>query len=504
MCKKSILSILLLFIFEFSFSQVGIATVTPEATLDVRAKNHTTTPGTVDPGDGILVPRVNSLSVNGTVNGQLVYLIADSGTFTRGFHYWNGTAWIPVSGIADGDAWAVTGEDVTSNIGRSGSVAVGSAIPNAYAKLDVSSVNQGILIPRINLTSRTLDLNSDGDGLVSNQPVGLIIYNIGTIFTQGLYFWNGTEWRKFDNSSLTPPAIATLLCSNATLEPQSYTSGTPYVGNLKVPYTGGNGGTYDAGATVTVNGLQFVLRAGTLNFGSGELIFSVTGTPTVSSPTSTSINIQGASGNNLVPFLTAAQSCTAVVGNSSNAEIKEVAFAGPLTLVSTPRVGYEFVGTTPDGKFSARFFIYQGGTYPETNVQLRYNTAGTSDIDIIQNTYTIWNGAVSGTAANNQVRMTRNAWVGQYAGSSALVTATVQNASNFTNWGDPGVYYSNLPEIQYVNWSSADPNDKTFYQLEMSIAVQNPVPATVNVSTCPGGTCNGSKAYIRIRQVKAF
>ena len=128
MCKKSILSILLLFIFEFSFSQVGIATVTPEATLDVRAKNHTTTPGTVDPGDGILVPRVNSLSVNGTVNGQLVYLIADSGTFTRGFHYWNGTAWIPVSGIADGDAWAVTGEDVTSNIGRSGSVAVGSVI----------------------------------------------------------------------------------------------------------------------------------------------------------------------------------------------------------------------------------------------------------------------------------------------------------------------------------------------------------------------------------------
>lgn len=48
--------------------------------------------GTVSSKDVVLVPRVNALSANGSVNEQLVYLIADNGTFTKGFHYWNGTA----------------------------------------------------------------------------------------------------------------------------------------------------------------------------------------------------------------------------------------------------------------------------------------------------------------------------------------------------------------------------------------------------------------------------
>lgn len=131
-----------------------------------------------------------------------------TGGFARGFHYWNGSAWISVG--ADGDAWAVNGEGVTSNIGRNASLAVGSLPADAYSKLDVSSSNQGILIPRVNLTSYTLDLNSDGDGLVSNQPVGLIIYNSGSIFHAGLYFWNGTEWRGFNNSTTGPGAIGSI------------------------------------------------------------------------------------------------------------------------------------------------------------------------------------------------------------------------------------------------------------------------------------------------------
>ncbi len=314
MCKKSILSILLLFILEFSFSQVGIATVTPEATLDVRAKNHTTTPGTVDPGDGILVPRVNSLSVNGTVNGQLVYLIANSGSFNRGFHYWNGISWTPVSGISDGDAWAVTGEDVTSNIGRSGSVAVGSAIPNAYAKLDVSSANQGVLIPRINLTSRTLDLNSDSDNNISNQPVGLIIYNNGTTFTQGLFFWNGSEWLSLQNSSIASGQISNLNCSSATLSPATYISGVSYTGTLTIPYTGGNGGIYSNQIIGPINGLTATLTSGSFSLGAGNLVYTITGTPTVTSPISTNFNIS-----------IGGVSCTATVGQGQKGNISEYA-----------------------------------------------------------------------------------------------------------------------------------------------------------------------------------
>lgn len=92
-------------------SQVGINTTSPESTLDVRAENHL---GTVSSNDGILVPRVNNLSVDGSVNGQLVFLIADNGTFTKGFHYWDGMQWVGFGGIVSDD-WALTGNAGTTN-----------------------------------------------------------------------------------------------------------------------------------------------------------------------------------------------------------------------------------------------------------------------------------------------------------------------------------------------------------------------------------------------------
>lgn len=44
------------------------------------------------------------------MNGQLVYLIADAGGFTKGFHFWNGTIWQPLGGSGGSgdptkDAW---------------------------------------------------------------------------------------------------------------------------------------------------------------------------------------------------------------------------------------------------------------------------------------------------------------------------------------------------------------------------------------------------------------
>lgn len=65
------------------FSQVGIRNNNPEATLDIRAINHN---GAVSSMDGVLVPRVNDLETAGVQDGQLVYLIADYGTYFKGFH----------------------------------------------------------------------------------------------------------------------------------------------------------------------------------------------------------------------------------------------------------------------------------------------------------------------------------------------------------------------------------------------------------------------------------
>ena len=76
------------------YAQVGIGTITPQSTLDVRAVNHN---GAVTATDGILAPRVNSLITDGTQEGQLVYLIADINNFKKGFHYWNGSRWKSLS-----------------------------------------------------------------------------------------------------------------------------------------------------------------------------------------------------------------------------------------------------------------------------------------------------------------------------------------------------------------------------------------------------------------------
>ncbi|MCQ4142621.1 hypothetical protein [Chryseobacterium sp. EO14] len=196
------------------FSQVGVNTPTPETTLDVRGVNHL---GAVTAKDGILVPRVSNLTTNGSVSGQLVYLVADAGSFSKGF-----------------------------------------------------------------------------------------------------YYWNGSEWRSIKDSSSIPPGITTLNCSSVSLSPKSYVSGSPYVGNMSIAYTGGNGASYSNGSSISstgVTGLNATLRAGTLNAGDGVLIYDITGTPNGSTPSTAVFAI---------PTTFGATGCNAVVGAGNVFAIGEV------------------------------------------------------------------------------------------------------------------------------------------------------------------------------------
>lgn len=226
------------------FCQVGIGTTAPQATLDIRAVNHN---GTVSTSDGVLVPRVNSLSVNGSVNGQLVYLIADAGSFTKGFHYWNGTAWTSLagtsasSGDATNDAWVndnsnamiKLGTQSDGNTARStgtefvskddGSVGIGTGTPDVSAKLQVDATNKGFLPPRLNLTSNTMDL----DG-ISGQIEGLMVYNTNTsvvngLSGKGLYYWDGSVWNKAIYTSNGGNYV------NFRIITGTYTPASPYV-----------------------------------------------------------------------------------------------------------------------------------------------------------------------------------------------------------------------------------------------------------------------------------
>lgn len=187
----------------------------------------------------------------------------------------------------------------------SGNVGIGTNSPNSSALLDVntdglaSGSKKGFLGPKAALTSQTDQVT------IPSPATGLLVYNLGTggLVYNGYVFWNGTEWRTFNNGSLAPGTVGTITCNGVTLSPSTYTAGVPFTGTMNVPYTGGNGGIYAAQTIGPVNGLTATLSAGNFNSGSGTLSYTVSGTPTLTSPITTTfpLNIGG-------------KTCSAVVG----------------------------------------------------------------------------------------------------------------------------------------------------------------------------------------------
>jgi len=182
---------------------------------------------------------------------------------------------------------------VTSN----GSIGIGTVSPNASAILDVnadglsSGNKKGFLGPKAALSSETDQVT------IPSPATGLLVYNLGTggLVYNGYVFWNGTEWRTFSNGSLAPGIVGNITCNGITLSPGTYTAGTPYTGTMNVPYTGGNGGIHAAQVIGPVHGLTATLSSGNFNSGSGTLSYTVSGTPTVTSPVTTTffLNVGG-------------------------------------------------------------------------------------------------------------------------------------------------------------------------------------------------------------------
>ncbi|MDR1632152.1 MAG: fibrobacter succinogenes major paralogous domain-containing protein [Dysgonamonadaceae bacterium] len=88
----------------------------------------------------------------------------------------------------------------------------GDTVPNAAAVLDLNvnddvtpTANKGALaLPRVNLTSATMQLNS------TEPKDGMLIYNTGTTFAAGVYVWVSGKWSNVN----TAPVI--------TVQPRSF------------------------------------------------------------------------------------------------------------------------------------------------------------------------------------------------------------------------------------------------------------------------------------------
>lgn len=97
-----------------------------------------------------------------------------------------------------------------------GQVGIGTTTPDPSSILELNVNNlatgnkKGFLGPKVALTSKS-DIIT-----IPNPATGFLVFNLGTDvnFTyEGYVFWNGTEWRKLDNSSLATGTIDAINCN---------------------------------------------------------------------------------------------------------------------------------------------------------------------------------------------------------------------------------------------------------------------------------------------------
>ncbi|MFT4800937.1 MAG: hypothetical protein ACI825_000164 [Planctomycetota bacterium] len=131
---KFLLSTCFLVTSFFSFSQVGIYTTDPKASLDIEAVN-TSAPLVTD---GILIPRIDAFSLvnpSGQQDGMLVFVTGAAAT-PRGFYFWDkiNSSWKPSdTDSLDSDWYKASTTNIattiTDNIYTQGNVGVGLSDP---------------------------------------------------------------------------------------------------------------------------------------------------------------------------------------------------------------------------------------------------------------------------------------------------------------------------------------------------------------------------------------
>lgn len=155
---------------------------------------------------------------------------------------------------------------------------IGTTTPNASAKLDVFSTNQGFLPPRIALTA------TNAASPVTSPATGLLIYNTATTnnasnnVAPGYYFWNGSAWvailGNITASSISGNGTTTTLTNfGAEVNVQVGTSYTlAAADNGKIISC-----TNDSPVTITVPALTIGFNCLIVQRGNGQVTLSASG-----------------------------------------------------------------------------------------------------------------------------------------------------------------------------------------------------------------------------------
>jgi len=176
-------------------------------------------------------------------------------------------------------------------------VGINTSTPHPSSDLELASPDKALLLNRVANT-----------GAIADPVPGMMIYDLEATCAK-IYKGDPAAWSDcLDGSGNGNPGssgtITGLTCGSAHFQPAMATRGTAYSGYLEIPYTGGNGGAY-AGQSFTENGLTFTLTAGNFATGAGNLVYNITGTPTMAGTTSLNITAggQSCSGSGTIYFI---------------------------------------------------------------------------------------------------------------------------------------------------------------------------------------------------------
>jgi uncharacterized protein (TIGR02145 family) len=163
--------------------------------------------------------------------------------------------------------------------------AIGGSEPHGSAILDVQSDSKGVLFPRMTTTERNA---------ITSPATGLMIFNTETVC---LEINLGAPLTPVWQAIKCVGTISALNCNGAVVTGDLIEQAPATGVIVSVPYTGGNGEVHQ-GQTVTstgVTGLTATLSGGSFASGSGNLSYSITGTPAGTGTASFALSIGGQS-----------------------------------------------------------------------------------------------------------------------------------------------------------------------------------------------------------------
>lgn len=152
----------------------------------------------------------------------------------------------------------------------------------------------------------------------------------------GVFILESCKSNNTDTVTPSSASVGALNCGSTTFS-GSAVSGTAYTGTATVPYTGGNGVAYSAGSAIAssgVTGLNAILQAGTLASGSGNLTYSVSGTPSGTGTATFALSFGGQTCN-LALTVSSTTSTTTTTSNSSTVTTALSTTATSTTCTST-------------------------------------------------------------------------------------------------------------------------------------------------------------------------